>query len=238
MLLHFSSYSLPQQWAMEELPIRGDAQMSSVALHRSWASRPWDGWMTATVSKTTPETRPGMGTWCLQQQQFHRDRTLSRGCWAGPGQSSGGSMSSFHPLHLVVCGFSIIGNKILPGAICSTPVTHTAYLPRAPEIWSLQCFHNPARALTLEEWGSFSEPCLALWGHSLLRSVVALLPYGISGVSGQVQCHGQHCFCPQGRAIVIPEMLPEPLKRWHVVVLCEAISLYPNNQLLAGSGLW
>lgn len=77
---------------------------------------------------------------------------------------------------------SFVGNKILPGAICSTSVTLTAYLPCVFEIWSPQCFHNPSCSLTLEEWTTVLNH--VLWGLSLLRSIIVLLPYGFSAVSG------------------------------------------------------
>ena len=89
------AYKLSQQWAT-----RGDALMVSVASSQSCAGRLWGGWMPSAVSKTLPETCPGVGTWCLQQQQFHVARTLLYSCWAGLGQSPRGSMSSLHPLHL------------------------------------------------------------------------------------------------------------------------------------------
>lgn len=81
------------------------------------------------------------------------------------------------------------------------PQLYSQYLAPCLWTWSRWCFHNPAHALTLEEWGSFSAPYLALWSHSSLRSIVALLPDGFSGVSGWVQCHGQHCLFPHGRVM-------------------------------------
>lgn len=94
--------------------------------------------------------------------------------------------------------FLITGNKILPGAICSTPVILTACLPRVSEIWSRQCFHNPTRARTLEGWGSFSEPWLALWGHSMPGPI--LLPrgdMGFLGSQGKYSTMGNIAFAPR-----------------------------------------
>lgn len=128
--------------------------------------------------------------------------------------------SSFHPLHLVVCSFSIIGNKILPGAICSTPVLLTACLPHVSEIVSRWCFHNPARGLTLEEQGSFSEPCLVLWGQGCCHMMIWVF-WGLRAST----VLWATLFLPPGQTILVLEMFLKPLKCWHVVVLCITVSL-------------
>lgn len=59
--------------------------MSPVALYQSSAGRLWVDLMPSTVSKTPPETCPGMGTWCLPTA-VPRGRGFAPQLlgWAGP----------------------------------------------------------------------------------------------------------------------------------------------------------
>lgn len=66
--------------------------------------------------------------------------------------------------HFVFSSFSATENKILPGAI-SPPWVCIQLVCHVPQSCSHRCFHNPTRALTLEEWGIFQISLCVVTAH-------------------------------------------------------------------------